>query len=224
MPDEFVFPACEECQNSSRAAEAALSLLVVPQQREERDRQDLRQRAAYYRRNDPDLIENLWPTRRQKRQILRNLKIERPAGAFLDDMHLVKMEVDRWKPHLDIVALKLILALHYRYVGHPLSPEGRVYPCYFFNAHLGDGELLREFQEAAQNLENPRHGNEVLDEQIQVRWSVDLQHRSGVFLVHLHGMLFIFGVTADHPEWRRALEEDGNEHVRGPLEWMWGKK
>jgi hypothetical protein len=219
LPDGFVFPACKECQEASRRAEAALSLLIVPQERGERDRGDLRSRAAYYHRNDPALIENLWATRRQKRQILRDLEIERPPGASLDDIPLVKMEVDTWKPHLDIFALKLVLALHYRYVGSPLSHDGRVYPCYFFNAQIRDGRLLHEFQEAAQNLENPRHGKEILEEQMQVRWSVDVEHRAGVFLVHLHGMLFVFGVTADHPEWRQALEKDGDADVRGPLMW-----
>jgi hypothetical protein len=127
------------------------------------------------------------------------------------------MDVERWKPHLDILTLKLILALHYRYVGYPLSPEGRVYPAFFFNAQLRDGKFLREFEQAAENLENPRHGNEDLGDQVQVRWSVDVEHRSGVFLAHLHGMLFVFGITADHPEWRAALEEDGDADVRGPL-------
>ena len=48
---------------------------------------------------------------------------------------------------------------------------------------------------------------------------MDIEHRAGAFLVHLHGMLFVLGITADHPEWRKALEEDGDEDLRGPLTW-----
>lgn len=218
MPDDFVFPACAECQTASRQAEGALSLLLIPRRASEEDRAALRERAAYYRRRDPRLIEGLFLTRRQKRQVLKELGLEKPPRLFLDDLPLVKLNVERWKPHLDIIASKLILALHYKYVGRPLPPEGRMYPVFFFNAHLADGDLLRQFEEAAQNLENPRHGNEDLAEQIQVRWGVDVEHGAGVFLIHLHDMLFVFGVTAEHPEWRTALEEDGDEDVRGPLD------
>ncbi|HEY5723979.1 MAG TPA: hypothetical protein VIT45_16840 [Allosphingosinicella sp.] len=151
--------------------------------------------------------------------MLRGLGIARPDGLFFDDIPMVKLDVERWSPHLKIIALKLNLALHYRYVGRPLSTEGRVLSTFSFNAQLGDGTALREFQEAAENLDNPRHGNEDLGDQVQVRWSVDAEHGAGAFLIHLHGTLFVFGITADHPEWCRVLLEDGEEDMRGPLQW-----
>jgi hypothetical protein len=79
------------------------------------------------------------PTNRQKREILRETGVRLPPGTFLDDLPLMIMPADEWKPRLQMLARKLTLALHYRYCGQPLSMSGGMLFGWYWNfdAHAG---------------------------------------------------------------------------------------
>lgn len=87
-------------------------------------------------------------------------------------------------------------------------------PRFLFNAQVGDGTYLKEIAEVAEHLHHPKHGNEDLGDQMQLRWSADPKHRAAVFMLHLHGILHVQGITCDDPDWLVKL---GGDDWSGPL-------
>lgn len=85
-------------------------------------REQFRRVVGAYARRRPELISDLLPSNRVKRNILRNDHVSLPTNTFLDDVPLITLDQAEWRPVLKMFARKMILALHYRFTGSPLSP------------------------------------------------------------------------------------------------------
>jgi hypothetical protein len=212
-PEGFSFPACEECNAVSRESERVLGVLIHGHGADsDRTKYQTNLRSVY--RDYPDQVGALVTTAREKREILKTKGLERPRGVALDDLPLIKMPKDFWEPHLQMLARKLLLALHYQCFGRPLPRHGAVWYYVHTNADFAAGDFPADVLEIASRLAIPVRNRRQLHDQFSVRWNVVEDHSGALFLAQLQKMLTITGITTETPA---AFEEDKPEDWLGPF-------
>ena len=212
-PEGFSFPACDECNAVSRESERVLAVLIHGNAADsDRIRYQTNLRSVY--RDYPDEIDALVTTTREKRHILKAKRLERPRGVALDDLPLIKMPAEFWESHFQMLARKLLLALHYQCFGRPLPRNGALSYYVHTNADFAAGDFPAEVLEIATRLAIPVRNKRQLHDQFSVRWNVVEDQSGAVFLAQLQKMLTITGITTETPE---AFGEDRPEHWFGPF-------
>lgn len=215
FPDGIDVPACEACQSTSRRAEAALSLLVLPNEHSDRDFEDWRRRVAYARKHYPEFLPKVPTTTREARTIMRDMGMQKPPGMLYREVPLVLLGTDDWQGAFDMAARKLILAQHYRCFQRPLSRTGRLYAQLTPNAHIGDGAWLEEIMRDLPNVEIGQHGSEDLGDQIATFWNASADGDLGMFVTRVHTLFAVIGMTGESAGWREFI--DAQEGSSGPF-------
>lgn len=198
-PDGFVFPACVSCNEVSRVTEKLLGLLLHGSHQDE-DRTQFQRIVASVKREFPGLIEEMLPSGPNEiRRVLRQKGIQRPRSVLLDQIPLIKLELSTWKPHFDLFARKMMLALHYQFFGKPLSVSGRLWYIMHTNADVVAGEYPIEFLEIANLQLSPQRNKKLLSDQFMLRWQFEPVTVSGVWTFSIHNRIAFSGITSETP-------------------------
>jgi hypothetical protein len=212
-PEGFSFPACEQCNAVSRESERVLAVLIHGHADDaDRSKYQTNLRSVY--RDYPEEIGALVTTTREKRNILKTKGLARPHGVALDDLPIVKMNKAFWEPHFEMLARKLLLALHYQCFGQPLSRQGALWYYIHTNADFAAGEFPEEVLEIANRIATPVRNKQALHKQFLVRWNVVEDRSGGLFLAQLQRMLTITGITTENLS---AFERDRPKAVLRPF-------
>jgi len=197
-PDDYVFPACHRCNAASQDSEEILRVIAVPNTIDdsENDRRRWRSVVSSVRRKHPHLIDSMFMNTREKRNKLRQLGIAPLPGDTITDVPVVKLDPAMWKPHIEMVGQKLLLALHYQCFGKPVPLEGGLSLLFQTNTKLGEGSLTHKFSELTDLLAVPAHQNQRLGDQFSIRWSHRTDPDIALWAVHLHMRIFFLGITS----------------------------
>jgi hypothetical protein len=212
-PEGFVFPACTACNEGSRETEKLLGVLVHGSHRDE-DRRQYQAVVASVRQDYPGLIEDMLPSGpNEVRRILKSKGLERPQNALLNEIPLIKLDVSIWKPHFDLFARKMMMALHYQCFGLPLSPFGRIWFVMHTNADAAAGEYPKEFVELADLHLAPQRNRKLLNDQFDLRWQFDPVTVSGLWTFSIQNRIAFSGITTEAP----SEIFDPEQELFGPL-------
>lgn len=213
-PEGFVFPACKPCNDISRMAEKALGVLIHGE-KEGDDRSKYRSNLRSLAGEFPQEIRSLLPSStNEKRRIFREMGIELPAGVSFAELPIVKLPVSFWKPHLELIGRKLLLAFHYQCFGKPVPPAGGIQLSIMTNADVMANGFIQEVLDEAKFLVIPKRNNKTLEKQFSVRYNIVDGHDSALFVIKLHDQLIFQGITTDDT----TLLEMPSEFLP-PLKW-----
>lgn len=211
-PEGFVFPACDPCNKVSSPSEQVVGLLL-------HGSHDGHDRAAYRRvikgvRQDfPEVFEKLFPESvRERRNMLRSSGFGRPIGLSLSEIPIVTLPMKVWKPHFDMLARKMMLALHYQAFGVPLSKQGLIWHSIHTNADRKSEQFLCEFLQVANIEVSPCRAKKPLNDQFELSWQSDAVRRTAVWAFAFHRRLAFTGVTTEDPNspFRKESGVQGN--------------
>jgi hypothetical protein len=194
-PENFVFPACAQCNDISRRAEKALGILIHGDGDTD-DRGQFRSNLASFKSEFPGEIEKLLFSTTEKRSLFRELNLNKPDGISFAEIPLMRMNVDFWQPHFEMFARKLLLAMHYQCFQRAIPSEGGTYSAMFTNFDDMMGEFPSDLTDSAVHYVGPVRNGRRLDEQFCVRFNtVSDSDDAGVFLLQFHKRLIFSGVT-----------------------------
>ncbi|MES2441999.1 MAG: hypothetical protein V4574_04150 [Pseudomonadota bacterium] len=215
-PENFVFPACRQCNDISRESERLTSALFHGEAGSS-DRTAYRKHVASIGAAYPDLIPGMLPSSaNEMRSLLRKNRIERPEGVELRKVPLVKIDPTFWQPHFEMISRKILLALHYQCFGIALPSTGAMWAFQSTNVQLHRMEYPMELFEAADQIVIPVRNRRPLTTQFAVRYNVVPGQNAGIFLALIHNRFLISGITTDDLNGFPAIE--GPETIR-PFRW-----
>lgn len=116
-PEGFEFPACDQCQQSTRLDEIAFAFMVhfLAEEGDEPEEKAAAKLKSGLKNNLPHLWSFAEPTAREKRRAAKELELRLPPGA-ISEAPLVKIGTE-WGDHLERYLAKLVRALYYKHVG-----------------------------------------------------------------------------------------------------------
>ncbi|UGY20246.1 hypothetical protein HAP48_0024155 [Bradyrhizobium septentrionale] len=144
-PEDFEFPACAACNQSSRHHENAMAVLV--RLRDTRDdlevyQEDLRKYFTSMGNNFPSLVRPM--TSNEKRSFLKDEGVQRPPGYVLSDLKMVTGS-DFAIDAIENVFRKLLVALHYKHSGRIAAAGAAVTLVWFTNAYADRAKEIEQF-------------------------------------------------------------------------------
>ena len=214
-PEGFSFPACDPCNAASKNSERILAVLIHGHGSDE-NRSAYQANLESVRREFPDEIGRMIPTRSEIRNVFKSKGLQRPFGIPLSDIPLVKFGGEFWEKHLKMLGRKLLLALHYQCFGKPLSHKGGMW-CYLHtNVNFAAGEFPEELIELTANVALPMRSRRYLHNQFSVRWGYATDSRSAVFVAQLQKLLVVSGFTSEEPD---QFGSDWNDDLLRPFSW-----
>lgn len=191
-----------------------MSLLAFPMTPSSQDFDAWRIRARSISRNQPGYLDDVVPPPEMAREIRAQITASPPVGYDEDDF--IVLDTERWKPHFEMIAKKLTLAMHYRFCGRSLSPTGKLVAMLVPNAHFDaqwDADCLSIY-----NREKPaKHGNQPLDDQLDVHQHVDEARQLMGVRVKLHEAMYVYGFSAEQTH-APALRDIAHK-LDGPFVW-----
>jgi hypothetical protein len=198
-PEGFVFPACDSCNRVSSPAEQVVGLLLHGSH-DGHDRAKYQRVIAGVRRDFPEVFERLFPkSARERRNMLRWSGLQKPEGMSLSEIPMVRLPMPVWEPYFDIVARKMMLALHYQAFGIPLSKAGLIWHTVHTNAEKKSEQFLLEILKIANIDISPRRGNKSMANQFELSYQVDPEQKTAVWVFAFHRRLAFTGVTTEDP-------------------------
>jgi hypothetical protein len=193
------FPACDQCNAVSRTSERIIGVLVHGHADDE-DRNAYKRNLESVRREFPQEIKALLTTRIEQRKILKSAGLSLPAGLALDDVPIVTMRREFWDPHLEMLARKLLLAVHYQCFGSSLSRSGGLWYYIHTNFNFAADQYPKEVLETAKRFATPIRNKRYLNDQFLIRWTVVENSSTGMFIMQLQKRLVITGFTTEEPD------------------------
>ncbi|MDF0581271.1 hypothetical protein [Bradyrhizobium yuanmingense] len=207
-PEGYAFPACEPCNQSSKAAEHKLAVLVRVDTQGQDDpvrRNEFQKFVVGMRNNFPGLLKPL--SANEKRRVLKAEGITRPPGAALADMHMAGIEADAAEDLFDIVITKLLKALHWKHTGNIVRWDEGIKSNWYSNAYFDafyqnskEAEFYMGLPACPPIIRNRRD----LSDQFVYRYGKDNHGELSAFLIAFRRSFIVTGIVAQSDE---LLEE-----------------
>ena len=206
----LVFPACSECNRISHRTESALPLILPVETEDEGKREQFRQFVGKHMLHRRSLVADMLPSNREKRNLLSQMGLVLPDGQFLSELPILTLPVEEWRPHITMLARKLTLALHYRYAGRPLPPDGRLWFTHHFNFDALNGRIGAHVQDLLSIV--------TVDDEISFGRELSIGHVEGegvhAFAISLRDRLLILSFSSDDPQ---AFDKAHTSELHGPF-------
>lgn len=197
-PEGYEFPACANCQHSTRLDEIAFSALVYFLA----DDPDVPEPAQAQRiirglvNNLPHLARIQQMTANEKRRAVRELDINHPGGAF-SNLSMVKIPTE-WHRYVERYLAKIARALFYKHLGRAVPADWVVWSQWTYDRIGANREALKEWIEMTPIVEVGRRSNVDLGERFVYR--VNFSDEMGAFAaVGRFGRGLIFYATILEP-------------------------
>lgn len=199
-PEGLSFPACQPCNSASRDSENLVSLIACDSS-DGADRIKYQSRVASIRTNLPNVIPSLFKiSTADKRQAMRRMHLRPPPGVTYSELPIVKIDQDIWRPHLDLIGQKMMLALHYQTFRKPLSTDGRIWLAVMTNGGDFEQEWFQMVRDLTGLLVVPTRCKRPLVDQLAIQWDFMSDPRVGMYLVTLQKRLIFIGLTSEAPQ------------------------
>src|SRR5262249_2041266 len=169
-PKGLEFPACRDCNNGTRLADAVASLLARAYP-DARTPDDLERLLRGVRNNIPGLLEEMQVGGAGQALVHPNIP-SMPGGAGI-----LRVDGPILRKHIHVFGAKLGLALHFEAHGLPVPPAGGVQPMFFTNVSALRGELPTEIIKLLPAPRTLKQGKREVADQFQYSWALTEERR-----------------------------------------------
>lgn len=148
-PEGFVFPACVECNRASRHDEQVVAMLarIYPDATTEEGKQEVEERIRAVGHNYPEVLEEMRPTIRQKRNAIRRYGWQLPPGMSTTELPVLSVNGPLVNGAVENFGRKLFCALFYKHANQILPIEGGIAIKWFSNVQIENDEIPRSIGE-----------------------------------------------------------------------------
>jgi hypothetical protein len=130
---------------------------------------------------------------------MRRMRLNLPPGAAFADLPMVKIDLNIWQPHLELVGRKIILALHYQTFRAPLSKDGRLWLRIMPNGADFEEDWFQMVRDLTGRFVVPTRSSKPLVDQLAIQWDFMEDPRVGMYLVTLQKRLVFIGLSSEAP-------------------------
>lgn len=199
-PEGYVFPACMRCNQASKDDENFLAavLRLTLQEPDKLDRRELRKHLDAARNNFPLALASLRMNTFEKRSALRKHGLQWREGRTASGFPMFKLE-GTVLTSINRFMFKLGCALHYKYIGKPLSINGFITSEFRTNVANYVQPIPESILALAPELSNPKRNQKPLADQFTYRFDFNPKIESGVFICIIRKSFYITLLTIGRP-------------------------
>lgn len=199
-PEGYQFPACIECNQSSRLIDQALGLICRMSVADAHTKEEnLLPHVRGVANNRPDLLPTFARSSIEAKKLLRELGIKKPDGMFAQDVPIVLIPAETLNA-LDLFFGKLFCALYYKHVGKIVPNRSGLIIAKTTNQILADENPFswQVIPAATQRPEVKRSGKS-LHQQFDYNWIYNPEEDLFGFNFQIRFSLFglVFGPVSD---------------------------
>jgi hypothetical protein len=142
-PEGYEYPACESCNRASRHDEQIVAMLsrIYPDAETEEGEKEVYDRIRAVAHNYPGLLEEMKPTVRQVRNVLKRYGIEKLEGMSTTELPFLSVSGPLVNGAVENFGRKLFLALYYKHTGKVLPQEGGIAIRWYSNLQIENDEI-----------------------------------------------------------------------------------
>lgn len=196
-PEGFEFPACSGCNSGSADSEQVFALYARLSDQTDRndDKTHNDNLIRGVRNNYPELLPNPHLPANQKRRALRHFGWLKPDGMLLDDVNLVGVPA-KVGDHIEMVAIKLLAALHYKHLGRALDDQHAVFGAWSQQGLPGVDEAQDVLFSSMPQLVIGARVNTNIGDQFAYRWGQNVKESLFGYAAGFGTGLFLFAASA----------------------------
>lgn len=194
-PEGYEFPACVLCNRQTRHDEQVVAMLsrMYPDATTPEEKKEVEERILAVASHYPDIINEIQPTIRQKRNAAKKYNIEIPEGGSSEDAPILYMHGPLVNKAVTNFGRKLFLALYYKHTGEILSKEAGIALLWFSNLQIADGTLPKEIAPLVNNFPRLVRCNTELHDQFNYRYGFSDCGTQAVFVAFFRQSFAILG-------------------------------
>lgn len=202
MPEGFEFPACERCNQGSRAHDQVFGFYATLSDFEEENYNftHLDKLRRGIRNNFPNLLPRLDLSANEKRRALRSIGQSTRREKFLNDEPIAAMPVE-FAETGSIIGRKLACAIYYRETGGILSKSHDIYTGW---GQLQLPQLEKIYKYFEELLPNSKFGNRTniknYGNRYSYKWDFNKNEDLFGFVCRFGSGLFVWGITTSTRE------------------------
>lgn len=222
-----MFPACENCNETSRIHENLFAMLcrirfnpARVDGRDEKANDEWQKIAGGVARVLPDVYRSMRMPLTEKRRRMRELGVQPEPGSTSADVPLISIKHPEFGEAAKTVARKLFLGLYYMRTGRILSGEGRVAFVWRTNSHsLND--FFAEFRPLLSMFPEVQRGKNMLGDQFSYAYSIaEAEPPSAIFgVVFNHAVAMLGVVMGDVSRFEIVNQHPDFETIVAPYHW-----
>ncbi|MCQ8180705.1 hypothetical protein NP603_06275 [Methylomonas sp. SURF-1] len=201
-PEGYEFPACVDCNRASRHDEQVVAMLsrLYPESSNPADTRAMEKLMEAVSRNYPEVIEELLPTLRQKRNAAKKYKLELQPGQTHADLPLLSVSGPIVNSAIRSFSRKLFCVLYYKHAGQILKRSGGIALLWFSNLQIEEDNIPRELADVLSSFPKLERSRINLDDQFFYRWAIANTKEIAVFLTFFRRSFAILGYVHQHAE------------------------
>ena len=194
-PEGYEFPSCVQCNRETRHDEQVVAMLsrVYPDADTPEGIKEMQERIRAVAHNYPEILIEMQPTIRQKRNAAKKYNIAMPDGMSSADIPTLSLKGPLVNKAVTNFGRKLFLALYYKHTGEILPKKSGVALLWFSNLQIENGELPREIASLVSNFPKLERCNTNLFDQFFYRYVVSDCGTQAVFVAFFRQSFAILG-------------------------------
>ena len=194
-PEGYEFPACVKCNRETRHDEQVVAMLsrIYPDAKTPEEIKETQERIRAVSYNYPDVLIEMQPTLRQKRNAAKKYNITIPEGMTSADIPALSLKGPLVNKAVTNFGRKLFLALYYKHTNKVLPRESGVALLWFSNLQIENNELPKEIAGLVSNFPKLERCNTNLYEQFFYRYIISDCGAQAVFVAFFRQSFAIFG-------------------------------
>lgn len=197
-PSGWEFPACFDCNEGSRGADAVAQMLSLIQPFEE-DRwqfEQMKKVLPSVTKHAPRAYEEISSNKKAKSRWVKN-------RGLLRDVVVVTADGPSTVAHLDAFAGKMALAVFAEIMGRPIELDGTLFTQWYLNGGLSQ-EAYHAHLTILPRFSKLQQGKMTSDGQFWLHYNTDMKSIIAALIV-FHGNLSIKAIASDGEPYKQAL-------------------
>lgn len=207
-PSGWEFPACSECNEGSRGADAVAQMLSLIQPFEEGGWQFERMKKVLpsVKRHAPRAYQEITSNKKARSHWIK-------CRGLLRDVVEVTADGPSTIAHLDAFAGKIALAVFAELIGRPIELDGTLFTQWYLNAGLSQ-EAYHTHLSILPSFSKLQQGNKTSEGQFWLHYNTDMTSIIAALIV-FHGNLSVMAIASDGEPYKQALV-DALGDISGP--------
>ena len=194
-PEGYEFPACVLCNRATRHDEQVVAMLsrTYPDATTPEGKKEVEERIRAVAHNYPEIIQELLPTVRQKRNAAKKYNIQIPNWETSAHVPVLSLKGPLVNKAVTNFGRKLFLALYYKHTGEILTKRSGIAPLWFSNLQIEDDELPRELADLVKKFPTLERSKTNLHDQFFYRYVISDCGNLSVFIAFFRKSFAILG-------------------------------
>ncbi len=194
-PEGYIFPACVQCNRETRHDEQIVAMLsrTYPDPDTPEGIKEMKERIRAVNYNYPDVLAEMQPSIRQKRNTIKKYSIEIPEGKSSADLPALNFSGPLVNKAVTNFGRKLFLALYYKHTNKILSNNAGIALLWFSNLQIEHGKLPHDLADLVTNFPTLERCNTNLNTQFSYRYAYSDNNNLMVFITFFRQSFAILG-------------------------------